>query len=332
MTSRLLVALLLLSATPAAAEPPCARECQDLKDRGELRKGVPIEACTLRMCQETARQLYGHGRYGDALEALDYIQEKRAGAPSYELERGLVVYALGDFEGAIVHFDRVLEDLPTSVRAGAQRGHALVRLGRLEEGQKQFEEMAKLPGTAREFRKLKTSSYLLGTIGMIKLRRGKIPEARVDLEQALDTDPRNDLAGTMLHKVLPSIEAGDLSPDAIGVLEKAHQDFALGKFDEAIVGFDRVVTKWPRFEMGWWALGGIHLARVDYVACTDVYGRAARGRPDLTDFQVEKIRCTMLLHGIDSKEGRAAVEELRVLSEQDPENTRLKGLLMALDL
>jgi tetratricopeptide (TPR) repeat protein len=325
--------LLLLMPVVVAAEPPsCVTECEELQKSGDLKSGVPIEACVLRVCQESARQLYGHGRYQEALAALDYIQEERAGAPSYELERGLVFYALADFERAVVHFDRVLETIPSSFQAGAQRAHALVRLGRFDEAIAQFEKLLELPGAQRSFRKLKTTSYILGNLGMIKLRQGKIAEAKADLDRAMEEDPKNDLAGTMRYKVLPSIEAGDLEPEAIGILEQGHQDFALGHHDKAIEEFNEVVTRWPRFEMAWWVLGGIYLARVDYVGCTDVYGRAAKARPDLTDFQVEKIRCTVLQYGIDSDEGKAAVEELRVLSESQPDNQRLKGLFMALDL
>lgn len=323
----------LFTAVAAAAEPPpCAKECEELERKGELRKGVPIKACVLRVCQETARQLYGHARYAEALAALDYIRERRAGAPSYELERGLAVYALGRFEEAIEHFDRVLLELPKSLRAGAQRGHALVRLGRLDEAHAQFQKLLELPGISREYRGLKTSSYVLGNLGMIELRQGKLAEAKATLDRAMEEDPANDLAGTMLYKVLPAIEAGDLEPQAIAILERAHQDYALGRFDEAIEGFDRVVTRWPRFEMGWWILGGLHFARVDYVACEEVYGRAARSRPDLADFEIERIRCTMLRYGVHSEEGRAAVEDLRRLAEKDPDNRRLKGLLLALDL
>jgi tetratricopeptide (TPR) repeat protein len=314
------------------ARPPCAKECETLVRSGELRPGVSVVACTLRLCQEEARQLYADGRYEEALGALDHIREGRGGMPSYELERGLVLYALGRFEEAVAAFEKVLEGLPSSFRAASQRAHALARLDRLDEAHAQFEKLLELPGVDREFRRLRASSYLRGNMGVIELRQGKIEQGKASLQKALDEDGSNSLAGTMLYKVVPSLEAGALEPEAIGLLERSYEDLALGLHPDAIAGFTSVVDRWPRFEVGWWVLGEIQFARLDYAACEDVYTRAAESLPAVADFKVERLRCTLLRHGVTSEEGREAVAELRTLAELHPENRRLQELLFALDL
>jgi tetratricopeptide (TPR) repeat protein len=317
---------------PDGAEPPCAKTCPELAKRGELRPGVAVIACTLRICEEEARRLYTRGDFPEALAALEHIREGRTGMPAYELDRGLVLYALERYAEAVEAFDRVLRALPTSLRAGAQRGHALARLGRLEEAQAQLEKLLELPGLEREFKGISTSSYLRGNVGVLKLRQGKLAEAKADLEQALADDGSNRLAATMLHRVVPALEAGSLDPDAIGELERAYEDLALGRHEQAVEGFESVVARWPGFEATWWLLGEIHFARLDYAACEDVYGRAARSVPAATDFGAEKLRCRILRYGVGSTEGREAIAELRSLADAHPDNRRLRELLFALDL
>jgi tetratricopeptide (TPR) repeat protein len=326
--------LLLVTALLAAGPdpPPCAAECARLAEEGELKLGVSADVCTLRLCQEAARSLYRRGEFEEALRALDHIREGRAGSPSYELDRGVVLYALGRLDEAVASFDRVLETLPSSIRAGTQRAHALTRLGRLEEARAQFEEILDLPGVTQEFKRIRTSSYLLGNIGAIKLRQGDLKGGKADLVQALDEDGSNALAATMLHKVVPSLESGAVEPEAIGLLEKAYEQMSLGRVDDAASSFEQVLERWPRFEPAWWVLGGLHFARLDYAACEDVYGRAERTLRAVTDFGLERIRCTILRYGVTSEEARAAIGELRKRAERDPENRRLKDMLLALDL
>ncbi|MEE8556933.1 MAG: tetratricopeptide repeat protein [Myxococcota bacterium] len=332
MTAPLLWLLLLAIPFRAAAAPPCASECKELKKKGELRPGVPVEDCTLRLCHEAARTLYQRDAFEEALKALDHIRDERAGSPSYELDRGLVLYALGRLDEAIESFDRVLEALATSLRAGTQRGHALARLGQLDEAKAQFERLRELPGASRELKGVRTSSYLLGAIGVIELRQGKLKKGKRDLEEALEDDGSNGLAATMLYKVVPSLESQDLSPEAIGLLERAYEEIALGRPKKGIAIFEKIVDRWPRYEVGWRILGQTYFARLDYRACEDVYRRAEKNLPKRTELGLERIRCTILRHGLGSQEAQAAVDELRRRAVSDPDNPRLKELLFALDL
>jgi tetratricopeptide (TPR) repeat protein len=316
----------------ADAPPPCAKRCSELKEQGELRATVTVEACTIRLCQEEGRALYRRGAFEEALAALDHIRERRVGSPAYDLDRGLVLYGLGRFDEAVEAFDKVLEVFPTSVRAATQRAHALTRLDRLDDAQEQFEKLLELDGIAQEYKGLRTSSYLLGNIGVLKLRRGKLKDGKSDLERSLDADGSNSLAATMLYKVVPALEADALGPEAIGLLANSYEELALGRRDEAVAGFEQVVKRWPRFEVGWRVLGDFYFAGLDYATCEEVYRRAERSLPDVTDLRLDRIRCTILRHGVTAPESRAALKELQEIAEQEPDNPRVKEMRLALDL
>lgn len=331
---RLLLVLLLLTSAGAAAEeePPCAKRCQELAEQGQLRTGVGPLSCSIRLCQEEARSLYRRGEFEEALAALDHIREQRSGAPAYELDRGLILYGLGRLEDAVAAFDQVLEALPMSVRAGGQRAHALTRLGRLDEAQQQFEKLLELEGVDRDYKGLRTSSYLLGNIGVLKLRRGKLKEGKRDLERALEEDGSNSLAATMIYKIVPPLESGELEAEAIGLLVESYEELALGRRDQAVAGFEEVVQRWPRFEEGWRMLGSLHYAGLNYAACEEVYRRAEQSLPGVTDLRLDRIQCTVLRYGVTSPEARAALKELREIAEQEPDNPRVREMRLALDL
>ncbi len=86
MTARVafLSALLLapiLAAGPLAfgAEAPadasddeaCLTRCIRMEQDGTMREGVSLIACSLRLCQEEARRLYGRNEFEAALAKLD---------------------------------------------------------------------------------------------------------------------------------------------------------------------------------------------------------------------------------------------------------------------
>ncbi len=321
-----------LAEVPGKGVPPCANSCPEFAQTGELRAGVAITECTRVVCQQEARRLYAKGEFPEALAALEHISDGRTGMPGYELDLGLVLYALRRFEEAVVAFDRVLEKFPTNMDAGVQKGHALGRLGRLEEARAQFEKLLDLPGVAEQYKEIRTSSYLAATIGVILLREGKIQEGKAELQRALDGDTNNPLAPTMLNSVVPALEAGSLDPEAIGELQLADEEVANGRHDRAVAGFESVVSRWPRFETTWQVLAEIHISRLDYAACEDVYRRAARNIPSSTDFRIERLRCRILRYGAGTDEGRAAIADLQTLANDHPENRRVRDLLSDLGL
>jgi tetratricopeptide (TPR) repeat protein len=247
-----LAGLALLAAPVAGdAAPLCASDCEDLAEKGELRESVTVQECAASVCHQEGRNLYRQNKHEEALASLDYVQETLAESPSYLLDRGLVLYALERFEEALATFDKILETRPTSFRAGAQRAHTLARLGKLELAQAQFEAMSEWPGAKREFREIKTTSYLRGNIGLLKLRRGDLAGGKSDLEEAIEIDGNNSLADTLLHRVVPSLEDGTLSPGGLTQLTAAFEAIELAQAKLAEESFRALLEDSPRYVPGY---------------------------------------------------------------------------------
>jgi tetratricopeptide (TPR) repeat protein len=331
------VALLLLLVPPGiapAAEPSvpaCAGECAHLSAEGLLRSGVNVQGCTVRLCQEDARLLYRQNRFEEALAALDHVREQLRASPAYAFDRGLVLYGLGRFEEAVEEFDRVVAAFPDSIRGGAQRAHALERLGRLDEAQRQFQAMLDKPGVESEIRELETRSYLLGNIGLLKLRRGKLAEGRADLEQALDADGRNQLAASLLYTALPALEAGTLEPDDLERLQRAFEHLALGERYEARRGLAHVIVKAPRFATAYLLLGEQFRVEGRYDRCEEVLERGQKHLPEHVEIRLQRLRCTLLAHGVESDTGRQAIADVERIRSENPDNLLAREILAAVD-
>jgi tetratricopeptide (TPR) repeat protein len=321
-------------------DPPCARSCTELARKGELRPGLPVSSCTLRLCRQAALRLYKDSRYEDALAALDHVREGGAGTLSYEVDRGIILYALGRYGEALTAFDRAVEVFPRSFRARAERARTLARLGRPKEARAGLESLVAehFGGTVARsegevgYGGLRVSSYLLGNLGVLKLCDGEVAAGRSDLRRALVEDAQNVQAATMLENAVPALEAGTLAPDGVGILEGAFEDLGLGRLDSAVERFETLAERWPRFETTWWLVGGLHFSRLEYSECEDVFARAEAALPEITDFRVERIRCRILRYGEGSDERSAALTELRSLAEDHPDNRRARDLLSMLDL
>src|SRR5262249_22690255 len=161
------------------------------------------DGCMLRLCHDEARRLYAQAEYEKAIAALDLVDARLSDSPAYQLDRGLVEYARGNFKQALAAFDQVLVHEPDSLRAGAQRADGLGRLERFDEARAQFEKLLALPASRTELQGLKTASYLHGNLGVLRLIQDDVAGGRTELEKALEIDASNTLAATYLHRVLP---------------------------------------------------------------------------------------------------------------------------------
>ena len=207
-TGTLLALLYGLVAAPfALADPPCAEQCKKFVEQGELREDVSLVGCFVRVCQREARKFYENHEFKNALKSLDYVQEHLDHSPSYQMERGLNYYALGRFDKALAAYEKVLEGFPNNVRTRSQRGHTLVRLGRLKDARDQFESLFADPLTLDEYKGLRTRSYLMSNIGVTKLLQGDVEGGKTALEQALELDGRNRPARSYLTDVVPYMES-----------------------------------------------------------------------------------------------------------------------------
>lgn len=323
--------LLLLGSTQAGAASVCTSECQELSKKGLLEKGLRIEECMRTLCVEDARVQYTAGRYEDALQSLDRVQEIASDYDAYRFERGLVLYALGRLEESLESFTLLTEAHPKSMRAGAQRAHVLVRLGRLDEALAQFRALLEVPQAGGEYKGIRSKSYLLGNIGIIELRQGNLSAGRKNLEQALKLDGQNSVAGTYLYRVVPALESDALGPEGVALLLSGSEQRSLGQAVEAAEDFERLVKAWPRFGLGQRMLAEIYLARGGYAQCETLLRRAEAALPADSEVKIQRIRCQLLNAGPEAEGSNAAILELEQIALEHPENERARDLLIALD-
>lgn len=252
-------------------------------------------------------------------------------AAGYHLDRGLILYALERFDEAIAEFDRVLEKHPISIRAGTQRAFALGRLGRLDDSQQQFEYMLRWRSAQRVYRRIKTTSYLRGNIGMLKLRRGDLDGARKDLEAALDIDASNDFANMVLHKILPQMKAGHLTPDGFSHLAAAFESLDLHREIAATRHLQALVAGSPTYVPAYLVLAKGLRETSRYADCEALLAIAEQKVPGDLTLRVERLRCTILRSGASSRAARPAIDEVKQILEEHPDNELARNLLTALD-
>lgn len=320
---------IVLYAGLSAAVPPCAKQCAELAERGDLAAEVTPEMCSQRVCQEASRKAYERNEFEEAIEALDYIRPERKGAPAYEFDRGVVLYALGRYEEAIESFDVVIKAFPDGVRGRAQRAHSLERLGRLDESRKEFERILESPAAEGEFKNLKTRSYLKANVGLIRLRQGDVAGGKADLADALAIDARNQQARTFTTRVVPYLEKGALDPEGLDLLIVAFEELALGRTDESSVHFRELIDRWPGFTPAYLLLAEGWRANRRYAGCEDLLRKAEKHAPDDLELRLHRIRCSLLRHGVASRAAQPAVAELKQIVAEHPDNALAVKLLAA---
>lgn len=315
----------------ADSVPSCAAGCNKLAADGDLATGVSAKDCTLRVCEEEGRDHYGKGDYDAAIASLDYIKKDRSDSPAYQLDRGLVLYALGRFEEALACFDTVVKAFPNGIRGGAQRAHTLARLGRTDDAIAQFKKLESVAGAERTFRDLRTGSYLAGNIGSIELRQGKLEQGKASLRRALEIDGKNQLATTLLHKIVPALESGVLDGDGLFELQVAFEDISLRRPQDAAKHLETLVRSNPRFPVPYLLLAEGLRNQTRYAECEDVLREAEKNIPEDSDIRVQRIRCGLLRYGVASEKSKGLIAELKEIRASDPDNTSARRMLEAID-
>ncbi len=327
----LVIGLTFLGATWIRAAPPCVAQCEQLVEAGELREGVSQAGCEVRVCQQEARKLYEQNEFEQALESLDHLQPRLQDSPSYQLDRGLVQYALGRFDEALASFERILSGFPGNVRAASQSAHTLLRLGRLADARARFEQLFADPATVGEFKGLRTRSYLKANIGVVRILQGEFEGGKAELEQALEIDGRNRIARLYHDEVVPYMESGALGPEGVMRLLVAYEELSFKRFQTAAKELQALVQRWPRFAPGYQRLAEILRSYHEYEACEVALTLGEQYLPDDIGLRAERLRCALLRYGPTTEKARLALDEVRALAEAHPENERLKQILVALD-
>jgi len=324
--------LLALALPVGAAEPDCVARCREMAKHGQLRQGVNEKGCVTRVCQEDGRRFYANGDYTAALASLDVLAEELKNSPSYHMDRGNVNYALGRFDAALADFDASLAAYPDAFRTKAQRGHTLLRLRRFADARAQFEALLADKGAEREFRGLRTRSYLLGNVAVADILAGDTAKGAKEMREALDVDGRNAQASLFVYRVMPAIENGTLDPDGVYGLVVASEDVGLGQRARAQPEIAKVVENNPKFPESYFLLAEILRNSHQYAECERVLIGGERAIPNDVDLKAERMRCTLLKLGPTSQAAKPTLKELKQLARANPDNKLLKQILYALDM
>jgi tetratricopeptide (TPR) repeat protein len=322
---------------PAAAQDDmeavgtCDATCVKLEKEGQLRKGYGVTACAVRLCLAEAEIEYENGEFEASLRSLDRIRGLAGQSASFSLQEGLVYYALGRFENAVTSFDRILEIHPDSIRASAQRAHALVRLDRIPEARAQFEKILTFPAADREFKKLRTHSYILGNLGVLKLAEGDLAGGKAELQKALELDGRNELAVTFLNRVLPELEAKHAQPQVVLKLVALFEELSLKRPGPAMKMLEQVLVSWPDFKLAYEIAADTQRRYGYYEMCEETLRHASRRFPDDVKLKAERIRCSMLRYGMLTQESEPARDELRELARTNPDHPLIRELLILMN-
>jgi len=299
--------------------------------KNQLRAGVNEQGCVVNLCQQEGRRLYTEGRYDQALTSYQAVAAKLSSSPSFLLDRGLTYYGLGRFDQALADFDKTLELVPDSFQAGAERAHTLMRLGRWSDARTQFQKLLDMPGAQREFRGLRTSSYLQGNIGAIDLLSGDYSKGKDELEAALKGDGRNSLASTYIYRVLPQLKDKKIDGNGVALLLGASEDVGLGRRDAAKRAIDELIAKYPKFPETYFLAAELYRNTGYYEVCERVLSGGEREIPGDVDLKAERLRCTLLKVGPMTAEAKQPLAELKQLAAAHPDNALVAKILDALE-
>jgi tetratricopeptide (TPR) repeat protein len=322
----------LLASRAGADEPACITRCHEMTMKGQLRAGMNEADCISRVCQEDGRRYYKDGEYDKALASLDVLSVSAVKSPSYRVDRALVYYALGQFDKALADLDASLEIFPDAFTASAQRGHTLVRLRRFDDAYAQFDKLLQAKSSEREFRGLRTRSYLLSNLGVIDLLRGNDAKGKKELEEALGTDGRNTQASTYIYRVIPQLDAGTIDRNGIFAYFCATEDVGLGNTKRAEPDVAAVIAKYPKFPESYFLDAELLRNTHRYEDCERVLTAGEHAIPSDVDLKAERLRCTLLKLGPTSAAAKPALADLKQLHEQHPKNALVNEILHALDL
>lgn len=318
--------------TARADEPPCVVQCREIAAKKQLKEGMTEIGCIASVCQQEGRRLYTEGDFDAALKSLSAVSERLSRSPSFLLDRGLVYYSLGKFDFALADFDGILSETPESFQASAQRAHTLVRLGKFADARAQFDKLLTFPGAKREFRGLRTESYLQGNIGVLDLITGERKKAEEELKKAVDTDGRNNLATTYIFRVLPQMDKKTIDGNGVYLLLTASEDVGIPRRDSARDTIEKLVSKYPKFPETYFLAAELYRTTGHYEECERILTIGEKAIPEEPDVKAERLRCTLLRVGPTSEAAKGPIAELKKLSADHPDNPLSKKILEALDI
>jgi len=334
LTRTLVAALgvLLLASSARAADPPCIAQCHEMAAKKQLRDGMTEASCVTNLCQQDGRRLYKEGEYEAALQSYQAVADRLGKDPTFLIDRGDVYYAQGRFDLALAEYDKALSADPFTFQGGAERAHTLMRLGRWADARAQFQKLLDTPGAKRNFRGLRTVSYLQGNVGVIDVISGDVAKGKKELEAALGNDGHNSLASTYIYRVLPAMEKQTVDADGVYLLLTASEDVGINRRDAARDSIEKLVAKYPKFPETYFLAAELYRNTGHYEECERLLLIGERAIPGEVDLKAERLRCSLLKVGPTSEAAKPARDDLKKLSDDHPDSALARQILRALDL
>ncbi|MEZ2304039.1 MAG: tetratricopeptide repeat protein, partial [Microcoleus sp.] len=198
-------------------------------------------------------------------------------------KRGNEQYNLGNFEGAIIYYDKALEFKPDYHQAWYNRGLALYNLGRLEDAIAFYDKALEFKPDLHEA--WNNRGLALGNLG-------RLEEAIASWDKALEFKPDDDEAwknrgvaldnlGRLEEAIASYDKALEFKPDDYGAwYNRGYALDDLGRLEDAIASYDKALAFQPDNYAAWnnrgLALG--NLGRLEEAIAS--YDKALEFKPD----------------------------------------------------
>jgi tetratricopeptide (TPR) repeat protein len=225
-------------------------------------KALVIDQGSAAAWKNKAKLLLERGEYGEAIECYDWIAknlELPTDDMSTALNKGLALYGSGDFDGALSHFDEVLDNDPGNVEAWRRKGDVFAKTDRWGGAIQCYEEALKHDETRED---------IWITMGEIFINNEKYKDASRCLDEVLKLNIMNTDAWYLQGIVFSKI----------------------GRWGAALQCLDKALSVNPYHIRSWSAKAGLLADTEQYDEALDCYDKGLRLQPDDTELVLSKVK------------------------------------------
>lgn len=174
-----------------------------------------------------------------ARKALLKAVEEQPDNPEYVDQLATLLLALGEFESALGHLKRVEAEGTRFPRIYDNLGKACRSLGRLHEAREYFGKFQRVQAERQQEKTRKERTQIVLKQARELLDSGRLAEARLKFQEALDLDPNSWLAHSYLAKIYMSSGSGFQAYDHLTRMEEIDPDAFEGKYLMALFLYER---------------------------------------------------------------------------------------------
>ena len=99
----------------------------------------------------------------------------------------------------------------------------------------------------------------------------------------------------------------------------------------ALKQMQSVLSRWPDFKLGYFVVADTQRRYGAFDQCEDTLKLAELRFEDDIDLHAERIRCSLLRHGVHSNAAMPSIAELRDLARKDPNDPLVREIMTLLD-